>query len=409
MKIIIYGADTNTYNLEMYVRQEHQVVGYVLENQDRCVESDRDKYFYPIYSVTDITTLDFDVVLIVAKDRRNVDSIRQNLQDEFGIDPQTILDFYQLFSEPKVDAVMGKDNKAYDGLILGLSHAAFGINSEYLDGNWCNLANGSQDLFYNRCMVEHCIKYYPDKIKNLKNVIIDMYDYVYFNWNVSLSKMILQYYAHGGYSYDLNDFSENANFTDELEFEMKKNGYHFGGDYNLKSYYRKTLFKEEIVQMHINEMYGDPEFFFYKDVQSEKLTSAIIQKNSGEDSAFFETTLFIKRFEETIQRNKKHFEEILRLLYSINKDMHIYTILIPRYHILEAKEEELGYMQDWKNDFEKIMNSFAKKYNIRYVNLKELEEISKEHEFYMDECHLNYNGSIQFTKYINQLMENIII
>lgn len=76
----------------------------------------------------------------------------------------------------------------YNGMVLEISHAEVGILPKALNGDFCNLAVSSQDIYYNMKTLKYCIDNYPNKIQDLQYLIFEMYDYTYFNYDVSLSK-----------------------------------------------------------------------------------------------------------------------------------------------------------------------------------------------------------------------------
>lgn len=118
----------------------------------------------------------------------------------------------------RADLVMSNPlDCSYDGLIMGLSHAEVGILADRLQGNYANLAVSSQDIYYNYKTLEYCIDKYWEKIKNLKHIIIDMYDYEYFNFDTSLAKNIYRYFLWGGYNLDGHNMTRNKIYTNSLE------------------------------------------------------------------------------------------------------------------------------------------------------------------------------------------------
>ena len=114
-----------------------------------------------------------------------------------------ILDYYKLrqVSRPRLVADIAMNNpyyENYEGLILGMSHAEVGIIPGRLQlGNVANLAVPSQDLYYNLKTFEYCLSNYPEKISGIRNVIIDMYDYSYFNFDSSMVAKFMNFLGCG--------------------------------------------------------------------------------------------------------------------------------------------------------------------------------------------------------------------
>lgn len=88
--------------------------------------------------------------------------------------PPSSLGYKQQIAEAHHDA---------DTLILGSSHAAMGIVPRYLEGSAVNLANVSQDLYYDCALAE---RYLPQMPK-LRRVILEI---SYFTWEFALPRSI---------------------------------------------------------------------------------------------------------------------------------------------------------------------------------------------------------------------------
>lgn len=75
-----------------------------------------------------------------------------------------------------------------EGMMLGISHACVEIISRCLQRDFCKLARSLQDLFYNLKAFEYYVKNYPKKISDLRYLVLEIYDYTYFDYDVSKSK-----------------------------------------------------------------------------------------------------------------------------------------------------------------------------------------------------------------------------
>ena len=65
---------------------------------------------------------------------------------------------------------------------------------------------------------------------------------------------------------------------------------------------------------------------------------------------------------------------------------------------------EISQFAHWKKFFENVLDRVQKKYPFVYLNYKEDYELSGNADYYWDLTHLNYDGSVYFTK---QLAEDI--
>ena len=125
-----------------------------------------------------------------------------------------IIDFVRCFMAGlpvmRVDLMMQNPKVTdYDGMILGISHGQTGILYNFLNGEWCNLCLSHQDIYYNYKTLEYCYDMYADKIRNLKWLIVDMYEYAYINYDCSLSRNIANYWRCGGINFDTHHFQDN--------------------------------------------------------------------------------------------------------------------------------------------------------------------------------------------------------
>lgn len=322
--------------------------------------------------------------------------------------PEKILDFFAMYAVQKADGIFLKDLSAsYDGLILGLSHAYFGIDPAQLSGNWCSLAIPSQDIYYHLCSTAYCLEKYRENLTGLKHVIIDMYDYINFNWDVSLSRMILQYYAKGGFCLDLHHYHENGNFPSDIQYAMLQNSCYFPQSPQTGRDLKALLFDEDKVMAGFQSAYGNAEYSFYRQAPLSDMIRSCIPSRMAVDENFFHTTLFQRQFPLTISRNRSSLRSLFDLLLSFNPKMRIDAILIPRFITYEKEAARLAHMQNWKNSFENVMNEMLRDYPIRLHDLKNLETISECHTYYLDGCHLNAAGRNAFTRYLNGLLEPV--
>ena len=99
---------------------------------------------------------------------------------------------YQRMMERKAD-------KPLDGIVLGISHGRDGIAEEYLPGNVCNLSSNSQDIYFNYKVLESLYEEYYVKIKDIKYVVFDMFDYFYFNFDTIQTGAMMRFVEANGF------------------------------------------------------------------------------------------------------------------------------------------------------------------------------------------------------------------
>lgn len=397
MKILIYGLSQQSIFCYKAIKKEHEIVGFT--DSYASIGVFCGKSFYKLES---LDYIEFDYIVIGIGDRKISEKIKNILYDEYNIEKSKILDFYECFSEQKVDKVMQRERKKYDGIILGLLHSALGINPEYLSGEWCNLANGSEDIFYHYKVLEKCIEKYLYCIENIQKVVIDLYDYTVFNYDTSLSKQALFYWSHGGFMEDLHNYANNANYTLSAAEEMKKEGYYLPLISDKDRSLRATLFDEQFVIDNMDKVFckSNPVNLGYNDYPLWSQFQGGIQKEPMLPfNLHFQGA---KLYEDTIVENKKYLELIIKMLRSINPQIKIYYLLLPRYYIMEEYHNMM--LATFKSDFEIEIKEHIRKYKVNYLNLKNLSSISNNNHFFQDTAHLNYIGGIAFTSMLNQMI-----
>ena len=340
----------------------------------------------------------FDCIIIAVKDSETSEDLF-TLISLIRDDDSHIIDFYRLYQAcipfMKADRIMiNHPERKYDGMILGISHAEVGLIPRCFDGSFCNLAVTSQDIYFNLKTLEYCLANYPEKISNLKYLILDLYDYTYFNYDTSLSKNALNYYSLGGYLEAHNfDRNKHFNFSFENMIDILADRFHGITDSMVSLW--NELFPDIYTQ------YDYLEFPF---ITTTYLRTKIIQDKDIENY-YANTSIVEKIFHNTIQENIQHFYALLDLAYRIAPQTKIYLILLPRNFQAQQKGNALypQYTQ-WKEMFETVLEEANKIYPFTYLNFKD-HEISKEMKYYYDVSHFNYYGAVTFSKLLNRLIK----
>lgn len=376
-KVLVIGID---YNIQ-------KVLDYILLDEvDILYWDDYENVSYFWEHGTDMYT----TIIIAIDDRKVSDEIYEMLVSVMGVDDNKIIDFYRFYKVTipymRVDKMMSIPNRHYDGMVLGISHAEVGIIPEILGENFVNLAVSSQDLYYNYKTLEYCAEKYHDKISELKYLIIDMYDYTYFNYDVSKSNTILAYYSGRGFNLDKHNFDKNKNISYTYEEGML---YLLNREYKHVDTNKMHTWEQLFGDIHNQDGYKN-----YGVAENIKIRNSIVT-DEDVDQYKVDTPIVMKRFEETIQENIKIFDDLLNLAYKINPDIKIFCVLMPRYHKIQEKSQAL--YSSWKDEFSEIMREFKDKYKFEYLDMKE-DEISLHREYFKDVSHLNYLGAIAYSK-----------
>lgn len=338
----------------------------------------------------------YDMVILAVKDMNLREGLLEYLR-LFGLPKEKILDFYCMYEAtlPFMIAdrrLMYRDITDYRGIILGISHAEVGIIPRLLQVPFCNLAISSQDIFYNMKTLAYVTSQYADKFKNLEYLVIDMFDYTYFNYDASLSRDAWKYYAWGGYNKDSHNFSDNKHYDFTLDEWLF---YWLEGKRKDIDENKTAIWERCFENAHQGNQYG--EYAGYLDMNQR--VKILDEKDVSQFKV--ETSIVKNYFDKTIKENLNYFEEMLKLAYQINPNIKVYIILMPVYEALRHRCEQA--YQDWKKFFYDIIEIYNKKYPFTFLDLKE-HELSNGKQYFYDATHLNYYGAAVFTEWFNHVM-----
>ncbi|MDE7017646.1 MAG: SGNH/GDSL hydrolase family protein [Lachnospiraceae bacterium] len=341
----------------------------------------------------------YNYIVIAIEDKQAARNMHGLLKAILDQDSRKVIDFYLLYRAAlpsmTVDRVMKNPLKnRYNGIILGISHAQVGILPQLLNGDFCNLSVSSQDIYYNMKTLEYCMNTYANKIQDLKYLIFDMYDYTYFNYDVSLSRhSSVRYYSWGGYTLDQHHFDEIKSFDFTFDDYM-----------NLLSEKRYADIDEAQIDLWdtlFENVYAGNGFKDFDSTQN--LHFRLKTVSDKEIKEFHANASVVKNiFQESIRENIEHFCHLLELAYSINPNIKICCILMPRY--CETWSRIKTEFVAWKEVFYNIMEELQNRYTFTFLDLTE-HEIARRRECYADASHLNYYGAIEFTKLLNSLIQ----
>lgn len=387
MKILLIGKEYDI-NLAYNTVRNKEII-------DKIIYWDDD--YGPEELEPDMLT-EYDAVIVAIKDEKHAGYLYELLVCIMGNDESRIIDFYAVYRAIVpvmiVDRVMKNPLKPkYDGMILGISHANYGIIPRCLHVPFCNLAVPSQDIYYNLKTLEYCLSNYRGKISELKYLIIDMFDYTYFNYDVSLSKTAVSYYYYyGGYTLDAHNFAQNKNFDYSFEhMRMLLQEKKLEGITGEKMILWETIFDNVHEKMQYCE-FDNPVKLFER--------ARIVKAKDLEEYQVC-TSIVKNTYQETIKENIGYFYELLDLVYKINPDMKVFIILLPRY--AKAEEMAVGAYAGWKKLFYDIIEETGKEYPFQFIDFKG-HEISQERACFYDVSHLNYYGAVKFTNLLNEYM-----
>lgn len=387
MQVLLIGNEQDIPYIYKCIKEPHAIYKTIIWNNESGPEG-----------LTPVMLSVPDCIVIGIKNRELAKQLYEFLKILTENDSKCILDFY-LFYHATIPSMTCERvlenplNIGFQGMILGISHGMTAIVPRFLDIPFCNLAVSSQDLYYNMKTMEYCIDKYYSKIKDIQYLIIDMFDYNYFNFDVtSCGLLALDYYESGGYTLDGHNFSRNPAFGcsfDDLMLTFLYDKYQYIDEEQMDFW--EMLFGD------VHKYNGYAEFCPYPDLYTR------MHILTDEEAEEFSASTGITRnvYQATIDENIGYFKRILDLAYGLNANMQVILLLLPRY--ARVREKHALEMKPWKESFYNILDEVKTQYPFRILDFTE-HPISKEKKYYHDAAHFNYYGAMEFTKILNGIL-----
>lgn len=405
-RALIYGIDRYTEYVIQAIKSENSIVGI----SDSFSDLDR---FGRIPFVKDIDKIEFDYVVITARDRGVRDAVLNSIVSR-GIPREKIISFFEIFHEEKITKVMRlKKHNRFDGLIIGLSHSAYGINPKYLTGSWVNLATSSEDLYYHNEVLKKCFYLYTNSFSGLKHIIIDMYDYSYFSFDTSMSSYALPYWIFGGVS-NTHNYHLNSYYGEDIETELAVKFRNYPAYYPYREkeelLLRTKLFDEGKVFESIGKYYSDigPMICGYDDFPDSFSNSGHIDKIPHiAANVLLRSSRNDRKFVKTENENYEMLKEIIERIRKEVPEAKVILTLIPRYRIIEEIHAENSFMISEKKKFKKIIDEFVDDKTVYFLDLKSEKRISSNNYLWRDEQHVNYPGAIALSSIYDNYIKSL--
>lgn len=382
MKIVLYGLGQGLDFVSKKIKKEHEIIGYMDSYSEITVFRER-----PFYKLENISQISFDYIVITIQNRESAWQVYEMLIHTYKVCENHVIPFFLCANYEVHDIKMRQcDLEKIEGLIFGNSHAKYGFLEEELAIPFLNLAVDGQDIYYDYKIFQKCVSDYGERLKKLHYIVIDLYDYYYFDIDMSRSTFATEYICLGGI-FDEHNFKKNVGFQKSFREEL---------------FDRFRLFKGN---SDIFEVFEDI------DIQQVALCPSSRWKHIAEKGNFLTFGPIIgppvlKRSEETIKENIALMDAFLKEVREFNANIKIIFTLIPRYIEME-QATQIVMEKLWKKEFENIISNFCDKYNVLFWNYKERQEISKNHMFYYDVEHLNTVGGRALTAILNQDLNEI--
>ncbi len=316
-----------------------------------------------------------------------------------GILGENIFDVYKAykanFSRKRYQRILdARKGESLDGLILGISHGLTGIDESLMPGNVCNLCESSQDIYFNYRLFE-CVKdEYYDMIKDLKYVVIDMFDYNYFNFDTIQTGACIPFFEESGFLCEERLPWNKENSVEEIN-RLVEGRWQEGNSHE----------EQELLR-------GLFPYLFDKDKGAYKGDAILSERrlvlSEAEISAYQKEPYMVpvqtKVFEDTVTFQIDNFDKLLESIKEINPSIRIYLVLLPKYWMVEYLEQVIH--NKWRDFFYTAIDEFKQKYSaVELLDLKDVTQFSKQQILYFDKTHFNCYGAEIFTKYLSRLIQ----
>lgn len=246
-------------------------------------------------------------------------------------------------------------------IVLGSSHANFGINPQYMGNNVYNMSNTSQDFYYDYKILQKCL----DQCPNLKLVILPIsYFSMYFLLDESPEKWRTDFY-----SAILKIKKQKSGILDFGQYSYISL---MNGPYNILNEIKKTS------KLNINE-------FGYQYSDQVNDINSVINNEKGRARVEFHHGLMKNK---NIMENFKNISSIVTL--ARNRKLQLVFITTPVY-----KSYYDNITSDYYVEMSKNINFLQNKYKIKYFNYF-TDKRFKITDF-MDNDHLNVEGAKKFS------------
>ena len=387
MNLLLYGLGHIAELIEKKIKDEHRIVGYIDSNYNGMYNNKM------VCTPNFIRDIEYDYIIISVSSKKLSLQLKKNLIEDYGICSDRIVPFTAWMETQKYKIIskmlMGREHEV-NGIIIGNSHAQYGILPECLKDKFINLSISSQDIFNSCGIISEILKGKNDRWREMKYLIFDLFDYNYFNIDTSLTNRALIYVEWGGRINERN-FKNNGNWNNNFDVELINE---YGIDIsNEKKEIMSLLFDEDWL---LKIRSGTDEDSYNRWYHIEK--TDIPLENRFDLSSIKHHRSF------TINDNISILENTIGSVKEEYPNLNIIFTLLPRYIATEKKA--IIVEQLWKEEFQQIVLQICSKYNIKYWNYKNLIEISNNHFFYYDQEHLNTIGARAMTSIINRQIQS---
>lgn len=359
-KVIIFGTGTMSNYLKKSLKCEIEIVKYV--------DNDRSKWGklhhnIEVINPSSIPSLNYDYILIGSQFN---DVIYRQLL-EIGVESEKIFQFMKYidncsdYVKLSLDRVKNNEEKI-ETIVTGLSYAEYGIDLDKYNKFAVNIANASQDLYYDYNLIKWILKNYD--VKKIKEVVIGLC-YYSFEYDLSLSAMkdkTVLYYRHVKLSHNMENVEQLLDGLDE-SIEIASLIFNFNSENKPIIYWNNS-----------NQIYKPDEII-------------------GKKQAHLDCS---KDYPKTVKENTIIFREYLQLLKDYNINAVVAVFPASNYYTKH-------FSSRIEQEFNEIINKVGEEYNFQYIDYFR-SELFGDSDF-RDVSHLNQKGAGKFTKILNEIIK----
>ncbi|SFD31635.1 hypothetical protein [Ruminococcus albus] len=366
-KIIICGSNQVYENFFKNIKSDCHLIAYT-DISERTIDStlfNGTNYLKP----NEVEFKEFDYLIVLYKEDEAIKKALKQFQ--FALD--RIIVYYWFCEGTFCNAIKKcvECDLNFNGLILGMSHAQNDIQTHLLKKNiYCKTAYPSMDLFCHYMIYYNLVKQIPDKIKELKSVLIELPYYI-FNYDLSRSKRTIKKRLY--YFYTFNDFHNYGCNDDEKEVIIQFNNY-------------LEVFELGLVEDEINNFIAKPKRISIKNIIAPMYRQI---KNFKEKTGVWDVIR-----EATINENKKIFEELIQCIRVNSPGAEIRVVVCPYNPIFRSIH---------RNSIEKMKNSFFKTVDELNINVEDYFKWSNNPFDFKDHCHLMIDAAYKLTNRLNYM------
>ncbi|NMM61478.1 chemotaxis protein [Clostridium sp. P21] len=359
--VLVFGTGKVSDILETSLNNDVNIVAYVDNDKSKWKKLKNCKC---IIQPNEIWKYKFDYILIASQFNEEIYYQLLNM----GIDSDKIFEYYKFYInyynyyKTNMDEFLNKYKKSVEIIATGISYANTGFRTDICCKNAYSFTWGSQDIFYDYYTVKFLLEKFPNKVSDLKHVLIGIC-YYSFQYDMSLSSMrskVPLYYSVLKEAHNFKDIDKayeayelNKNIANVV---LKKNN---DGTYDLKSDIQTSI--------HYDDKW-----------------------NIGKKQAELDCN---KNYPETVKENTQIFKDYLQLL----KDYNIKPIVV----VFPASKYYTTYFSKRiEDEFHSIINGVRKEYDFQYIDYFRLDLF--EDEDFADVSHLNDKGAEKLTKLLNE-------